>query len=124
MSVKGVKLKSESFFSISPDVWELWRKNLRGRFCPSPGPDRVKTFSRRTKSRTRQDLGLSQDQDNEITLIGWYSVALQIYCRPISYFLTSKQEAVWCIMAAEYVKGYTNLFKLKHLVIWWNKPGI
>ena len=37
MSVKGVKLKSESFFSISPGVLELWRKNLRG-----PGPDRVK----------------------------------------------------------------------------------
>ena len=30
MSVKGVKLKSESYFSISPGVLELWRKNLRG----------------------------------------------------------------------------------------------
>ena len=30
MTVKGVKLKSESFFSISPGVLELWRKNLRG----------------------------------------------------------------------------------------------
>ena len=30
MSIKGVKLKSESFFSISPGVLELWRKNLRG----------------------------------------------------------------------------------------------
>ena len=30
MSMKGVKLKSESFFSISPGVLELWRKNLRG----------------------------------------------------------------------------------------------
>ena len=30
MSVKGVKLKSESYFSISPDVLELWRKNLKG----------------------------------------------------------------------------------------------
>ena len=29
MSVKGVKLKSESYFSISPEVLELWRKNLR-----------------------------------------------------------------------------------------------
>ena len=30
MSIKGVKLKSESFFSISPGVLELWRKNLGG----------------------------------------------------------------------------------------------
>ena len=30
MSIKGVKLKSESFFSISPGVLELWRKTLGG----------------------------------------------------------------------------------------------
>ena len=37
MSIKGVKLKSESFFSISPGVLELWRKNLRGGgFRPPP----------------------------------------------------------------------------------------
>ena len=30
MTVKGVKSKSESFFSISRGVLELWRKNLRG----------------------------------------------------------------------------------------------
>ena len=44
MSIKGVKLKSESFFSISPGVLELWRKNLRGGGFrpPPPGPDRVK----------------------------------------------------------------------------------
>ena len=42
MSVKGVKLKSESFFSISPDVLELWRKNLGGADSAPPGPDRVK----------------------------------------------------------------------------------
>ena len=42
MSVKGVKLKSESFFSISPGVLELWRKTLGGRIPPPPGPDRVK----------------------------------------------------------------------------------
>ena len=43
MSIKGVKLKSESFFSISPGVLELWRKNLRGAdSAPPPGPDRVK----------------------------------------------------------------------------------
>ena len=30
MSVKGVKLKSESYFSISPGVLELWRKTLGG----------------------------------------------------------------------------------------------
>ena len=44
MSIKGVKLKSESFFSISPGVLELWRKNLRGGRIPPPGPDRVKLF--------------------------------------------------------------------------------
>ena len=38
MTVKGVKLKSESFFSISPGVLELWMKNLRGGFCPPPTP--------------------------------------------------------------------------------------
>ena len=47
MSVKGVKLKSESFFSVSPGVLELWTKNFRGRIPPA-GPDRVnqqiKTF--------------------------------------------------------------------------------
>ena len=43
MSIKGVKLKSESFFSISPGVLELWRKNPRGADSASPpGPDRVK----------------------------------------------------------------------------------
>ena len=42
MTVKGVKLKSESFFLISPDVLELWRKNLRGAEPPPPDMDRVK----------------------------------------------------------------------------------
>ena len=39
MTVKGVKLKSESFFSISYGVSELWRKNLR------EGVDRVKVYT-------------------------------------------------------------------------------
>ena len=30
MTVNGVKLKSESFFSISPGIFELWRKTLGG----------------------------------------------------------------------------------------------
>ena len=30
MTIKGVKLKSESFFSISYGVLELWRKNPNG----------------------------------------------------------------------------------------------
>ena len=38
MTVKGVKSKSESFFSISHDVLELWRKTLGGRIPPSPPP--------------------------------------------------------------------------------------
>ena len=42
MSVKGVKLKSESFFSISLGVLELWRKTLGGGVDSAPlGPDRV-----------------------------------------------------------------------------------
>ena len=36
MSVKGVKLKSESFSSISPGVLELWGKSLRGADSTSP----------------------------------------------------------------------------------------
>ena len=36
MTVKGVKSKSESFFSISHGVLELWRKNLGGGFRPPP----------------------------------------------------------------------------------------
>ena len=37
MTVKGLKLKSESFFSISYGILELWRKTLKGEggFCPS-----------------------------------------------------------------------------------------
>ena len=46
MSIKGVNLKSESFFSISPGVLELWRKNLRGGGFRPPGPDRVKNLPR------------------------------------------------------------------------------
>ena len=43
MSIKGVKLKSESYFSISPGVLELWKKNLGGGADSAlPGPDRVK----------------------------------------------------------------------------------
>ena len=42
MTVKGVKSKSESFFSISHGVLELWRKNLKGADRPPPsGLDRV-----------------------------------------------------------------------------------
>ena len=36
MTFKGIKLKSESFFSIFYGVLELWRKNPRG------DPDRVR----------------------------------------------------------------------------------
>ena len=46
MSVKGVKLKSESYFLLSPGVLELWRKTLGGGGrIPPPGPDRVKVYS-------------------------------------------------------------------------------
>ena len=49
MSIKGVKLKSESFFSISPGVLELWRKTLGGgESAPPPGPDRVKPITTTT----------------------------------------------------------------------------
>ena len=46
MTVKGVKLKSESVFLISSSVSKLWRKNLRvgaDSTPPPPGMDRVKT---------------------------------------------------------------------------------
>ena len=44
MTVKGVKLKSESFFPTSHGVLELRQKNLRGADSPPPPPnlDRVK----------------------------------------------------------------------------------
>ena len=42
MTVKGVQLKSESFFLVSSGVLELWRKTLGGRIPPpSPGMYRV-----------------------------------------------------------------------------------
>ena len=34
MSIKGVKLKSVSFFSKSPGALELWRKTLGGQIPP------------------------------------------------------------------------------------------
>ena len=37
-TVKGVKLKSESFFSISYGVLELWRKNAKGGGFRPPSP--------------------------------------------------------------------------------------
>ena len=46
MSVKGVKLKSESYFSISPGVLELWRKTLGGNPTLLPRPDRVNPIPR------------------------------------------------------------------------------
>ena len=46
MTVKGVKLKSESSFLISPGVLELWRKNLRGVDFGPPDMDRVKVVVR------------------------------------------------------------------------------
>ena len=44
ISVKGVKLKSENYFLISPGVLELWRKILGGGGGQIPSPDRVKPF--------------------------------------------------------------------------------
>ena len=54
MSIKGVKLKSESFFSISPGVLELWRKHLRGADSAPPGPDRVKVVYQITFYKNQQ----------------------------------------------------------------------
>ena len=50
MTVKGVKLKSESFFLISPGVLELWSyggKTLGegSGFRPPPSMDRVNKYS-------------------------------------------------------------------------------
>ena len=36
MSVRDVKLKSESYFLLSPGILELWRKNLKGGRIPLP----------------------------------------------------------------------------------------
>ena len=61
MYVKGVKLKSESFFSISLCVLELWRKTLGETESPSPPPDmdRVKIFAR-ARNRGKKFPKLSQ----------------------------------------------------------------
>ena len=42
MSVKGVKLKSESFFLVSPAVFGVMQENLRGGADSAPSMDRVK----------------------------------------------------------------------------------
>ena len=43
MSIKGVKLKSESFFQYLLAFWSYGGKTLGGGgFRPPPGPDRVK----------------------------------------------------------------------------------
>ena len=56
MSIKGVKLKSESFFSISPCVLESWRKSLAGADSALPGPDRVKVQQpKKPETRTKVD---------------------------------------------------------------------
>ena len=53
ISVKGVKLKSENYFSISPGVLELWRKNLiGGEFRLPPGPDRVEAVFNSSSQQT------------------------------------------------------------------------
>ena len=45
MTIKGVRSNSESFFSTSHGVLELWRKTLGGRIpLPPPGMDRVKQY--------------------------------------------------------------------------------
>ena len=44
MSAKGVKLKSESYFSKSPGVLESWRKNARGADAAPPGPVGLNLF--------------------------------------------------------------------------------
>ena len=53
MSIKGVKLKSESFFSIPPGVLELWRENLRGRIPPPPP---VQIGLKRKKHKTSKNI--------------------------------------------------------------------
>ena len=70
MSIKGVKLKSESFFSISPGVLELWRKNLRGAdSTPPPRPDRVNPITCRILTFRQLRGGLfGPDPENKVTV--------------------------------------------------------
>ena len=67
MSIKSVKLKSESFFLISLGVLELWRKNLRGGGFHPPSPDRVNMYSMGACSalRIRNQEALSEDIEND-----------------------------------------------------------
>ena len=60
MTVKGVKLKSESFFSISYGILELRRKTLRGADYPPPGMDRVKNVACQDGWQFRKGRGLRE----------------------------------------------------------------
>ena len=54
MTVKGVKLMSESFFLISPGVLELWRENVRGGGFSLPGMDWVKLKCKSVESEEKR----------------------------------------------------------------------
>ena len=98
MSIKGVKLKSESFFSISPGVLELWRKNLRGADS-APPPVQIGLSAQMTKSLAKSVINLysnvacsmlgvgnQQNLSNDLECDPFLNTAMQrftcdLYCR-------------------------------------------
>ena len=77
------KLKTESFFSISNGVLELWRKNFGGGGAdPSHGNDRVKTQSS-VRVVNHQRLCHS-DNPSKHGVISWFCCRIITNIRPCS----------------------------------------
>ena len=77
MAVKGVELKSESFFLISLGVLELWRKNLREDGFP-PRHSRVKcTFQILGGCQGRRTGVGVTTVSNSLILGGWMTKVLK-----------------------------------------------
>ena len=101
MSIKGVKLKSESYFSISPGVLELWTKNLRGRI-PPPSPDRVKAKYTTTIGQHMKCLNLELLRipgDTVIFVFWWHCNTLTPPSRQTKENMkdkTGKNSSHWC----------------------------
>ena len=78
MSIKGVKLKSERFFSISPGVLELWRKNLREKPMEENPPVQIGLNLANAFKTLLQDLLLC-DLINILARFQKYSLSLRRY---------------------------------------------
>ena len=93
MTVKGVKLKSESFFSISCGVLELRRKNPKGADSAAPSPDQDRVKKNVKKLLRNFDYSKSQ-KAKKLSVLGpdlsflYKKVCIQMYLDPIKAILT------------------------------------